>query len=188
MFAQRGYHGTAVPEVAAAANVATGTLYHYFQDKEQLVNEVFRDAKLRLRAALLDGIADPDPEQPGAVEAWFLGLWRRLAGFTRREPDTFRFLEMQDHVEYLDAESRAIELSVLAPVFVVAKRVGDRAAVQRVDVVIALLWGAFVGLVKADRLGYLRLSDAGLEDAGPVAWRMFAPEAERALRRDRSRR
>jgi AcrR family transcriptional regulator len=177
-----------VPEVATAAKVATGTLYHYFEDKQQLVNEVFRDAKLRLRAALLDGVADPDPDQPGAVEAWFLGLWRRLAAFARREPEAFRFLEMQDHVEYLDAESRAIELSVLAPVFMVAKRVGDRAAVQRVDVVIALVWGAFIGLIKADRLGYLKLSDAGIDEAGPVAWRMFAPEAERALRRDRSHR
>ena len=32
-----------------------------------------------------------------------------------------------------------------------------------VDVLIALLWGAFVGLVKASRLGYLQLDDTKLE-------------------------
>ena len=59
VFAERGYHGTNVPEVAAAAGVGIGSLYRYFADKEALVNEVYRDAKLRLRAALLDGLAAP---------------------------------------------------------------------------------------------------------------------------------
>jgi AcrR family transcriptional regulator len=40
MFAERGYHGVAVPEVAVAAGVGIGTLYHYFEHKQQLVNEV----------------------------------------------------------------------------------------------------------------------------------------------------
>src|SRR5580698_3894904 len=54
-FAERGYHGVAVPEVADAAGVSTGTMYVYFDSKETLVNEVFRDAKGRLKTALLDG-------------------------------------------------------------------------------------------------------------------------------------
>src|SRR6185503_5568621 len=35
-FAERGYHGVAVPEVAAAAGVSTGTIYVYFESKEAL--------------------------------------------------------------------------------------------------------------------------------------------------------
>jgi len=185
IFAERGYHGTAVPEVAEAAGVGTGTLYHYFEHKHQLVNEVYRDAKLRLRGALLDGLVDPDLEKPDAARAWFDEVWRRLADYARREPDTFRFLEMQDHVEYLDIESRQIEISTLAPLFLVGKRVHDRTGGPRVDIVIALMWGAFVGLVKASRLGYLRLDDDSLLAAGGVAWRMFEPEAMRAVKKKR---
>jgi len=81
MFAARGYHGTAVPEVAEAAGVGTGTLYHYFEHKQQLVNEMYRDAKLRLRGALLDQLAEPALDEPGAAKAWFLEVWRRLAAF-----------------------------------------------------------------------------------------------------------
>lgn len=187
VFAARGYHGTAVPEVAAAAGVGTGTLYHYFEHKQQLVNEVYRDAKLRLRGALLDQLAEPALGEPGAAKAWFLEVWRRLAAFARREPDAFRFLEMQDHVEYLDAESRQIELSAVAPLFAVGERLHDRVGGARTDVVMALMWGAFVGLVKASRLGYLRLDDAALEEAGEACWRMVEPQATRAVAGDRAR-
>lgn len=178
-FAARGYHGTSVPEVAEAAGVGVGTLYRYFADKNALVNELYRDAKARLKAALLDGLPAPDVYDLDNAQRWFAELWHRLARFARREPDAFRFLEMQDHVEYLDSESRALELSVLAPLWLAGKRLHDRAGGPPVDVAIALLWGAFVGLVKADRLGYLPLDDKKLEQAGAAAWQMIAPSVSK---------
>src|SRR5689334_13840536 len=102
MFADRGYHGTTVPDVAEAAGVGTGTLYRYFAHKEALVNEVYRDAKQHLRTALL-GVGPESDFTPGdeSPRTWFLALWGRLGAFARAEPEAFRFLEMQDHVEYL---------------------------------------------------------------------------------------
>jgi len=178
VFAARGYHGTAVPEVAAAAKVGTGTMYRYFETKEALVNEVYRDAKARLRAALLDGL-----DLAAVGEGWFLDAWRRLIDFARAEPAAFQFLEMQDHAPYLDAKSREVELSVLAPLWLAGKRLTDRRRTARalpVDVLIALVWGAFVGLIKADRLGYLTLDDKTLMRAGEVCWTLIAPDAPRA--------
>jgi AcrR family transcriptional regulator len=178
-FAARGYHGTSVPEVAEAAGVGVGTLYRYFEDKNALVNELYRDAKLRLKAAL--DVPAPDVYRLDNAQSWFSELWRRLAVFARVDPEAFRFLEMQDHVEYLDAKSRALELSVLAPLWLAGKRLHDRTGGPPVDVAIALLWGAFVGLVKASRLGYLPLDDRKLAQAGAAAWRMIAPERSRAI-------
>lgn len=182
-FADRGFHGTSVPEVAEAAGVGTGTLYRYFEHKEALVNEVYRDAKLRLRAALLDGMADPDTYKVNDAERWFLELWRRLGAFASAEPDALRFLEMQDHIAYLDAESRQIELSVISPLFVAGKRMRERSAGAPIDILIALLWGAFVGLIKASKLGYLALDARRLEQAGSACWRMLAPDLPRARAR-----
>lgn len=179
-FAERGFHGTSVPEVAVGAGVGTGTLYRYFEHKEALVNEVYRDAKLRLRAALLDGLAAPDRYKVEDAERWFLELWRRLGTFARAEPDAFRFLEMQDHAPYLDAESRQLELSVLAPIFVAGQQLRDRAAGTSVEILLALAWGAFVGLVKAGRLGYLQLDEARLAQAGVACYRLIAPDVTRA--------
>jgi len=185
-FAERGYHGTNVPEIAKAAGVGTGSVYRYFEHKEALVNEVFRDAKLRLRAALLDNLSPPEPHDLDAARTWFHALWRRLARFAADEPDAFRFLEMQDHVAYLDAESRQVERSVLAPLWLAGSALRAHNPGPPVDVVMALLWGAFVGLVKASRLGYLPLDDDRLAQAGEACWRMIAPEPAAAPRRGRS--
>ncbi|HTR53979.1 MAG TPA: TetR/AcrR family transcriptional regulator [Kofleriaceae bacterium] len=182
-FAERGYHGTAVPEVAAAAGVGTGTLYRYFANKEQLVNDVFRDAKTRLRSALIGEGPSLRDYRLDVAERWFADLWRRLGAFARAEPEAFRFLEMQDHAPYLDEASKHVELSVLGPLWLAGKRMRDRLGTARVDVLIALLWGAFVGLVKASRLGYLKLDDKTLEEAGETAWKMIAPRAWRATER-----
>jgi AcrR family transcriptional regulator len=184
VFAERGYHGTSVPEVAQAAKVSVGSLYRYFANKDALVNEVYRDAKERLRAALFTpALPVLDPYRAEAAQRWFEELWRRLGVFAAGEPDAFRFLEMQDHVPYLDAQSRQVELAVLAPLWLAGKRLHDRAsgaAAAPVDVLIALLWGAFVGLVKAGRLGYLRVDDKAFTQAGAACWQMIGPEASRA--------
>ncbi len=165
-FAERGFHGTAVPEVAAAAGVGTGTLYRYFANKEALVNEVFRDAKTRLGAALSEaGGRD--------AHAWFRSVWQILCAFALAESDAFAFLEMQDHRPYLDDDSQKLELAVLAPLWLVGREYTR--SDTPTDLLMALIWGAFVGLLKASRGGYLALDGKRLRQAGDACWHMIAP-------------
>lgn len=41
VFAKKGYHGCRISDVAREARVAYGLVYHYFEDKEQLLQSVF---------------------------------------------------------------------------------------------------------------------------------------------------
>jgi AcrR family transcriptional regulator len=157
------------------AAVGGGSLYRLFDGKEALVNAVFRDAKARLERSLRDGL---QPDQ--APRALFDDFWERLAAFARAEPLRFRFLELQDHAPYLDGESRQLEVAVLAPILLACMDF-QRRGVFRADVepptIIAFVWGAFVGLVKAERLGYLKLTDERLHAARDACWRAFALES-----------
>src|SRR5215470_12397748 len=78
LFAERGFLGTAVPLVAERAGVGAGTVYRFFDSKEALVNEVFREAKTRLRCALTDGLDLGLPPK-----ALFDDFWARLLRFAR---------------------------------------------------------------------------------------------------------
>src|SRR4051812_21502122 len=80
-FADRGYHGTSIPEIAQAAGVGVASIYRRFESKERLVNAVFRDAKSRLRDALL-----LDLDLQSTPRAMFIELWSRLVRFQQGQP------------------------------------------------------------------------------------------------------
>jgi len=158
----------------ARAGVGAGSLYRLFPSKEALANAAFREAKGRLAARL-----DPAPQNRAGVDGpvrGFLGaqgtpravfetLWWRLVGFAREDSLAFRFLELQDHIAYLDGESRQLEVSSAAPLYLGFLRLQEAGLVRadmRPDAMLAMIWGALVGLFKNERLGYVRLDDATL--------------------------
>src|SRR4051794_38475904 len=61
LFAERGYAGTRMTDVAQAAGITKGLVYWYFENKEALVAEIIVDMRERLRQAqraALHGIDD----------------------------------------------------------------------------------------------------------------------------------
>src|SRR6476620_7629981 len=43
LFAERGLRATTVRDIADAAGILSGSLYHHFDSKEQMVDEILRD-------------------------------------------------------------------------------------------------------------------------------------------------
>jgi AcrR family transcriptional regulator len=75
LFADRGYADVSTPELASAAGVTRGALYHQFGDKEGLflavVNAVEADVTARLGAQVAaSGATDPASALHAAVDAW----------------------------------------------------------------------------------------------------------------------
>jgi TetR/AcrR family fatty acid metabolism transcriptional regulator len=52
VFAEKGYHGCRIADVARAAGVAYGLVYHYFRNKDELLESVFAEQWGILLAAL----------------------------------------------------------------------------------------------------------------------------------------
>ena len=64
LFAERGFHGTGIRDLAAAAGLTTSTLYHYMTNKDDLLVEIMlgtitplRDAAALIRAEIADPAA-----------------------------------------------------------------------------------------------------------------------------------
>lgn len=167
LFAERGFHGTAVPLIAERARVGAGTVYRYFESKEAIVNELFRYWKRALTAALVRDVNLAEP-----VRQMFHGLFWRFARFAKEHPQVMAFLEVHLHGAYLDDESRAVEAELLLPIKAFVEAAQAQQAVKPVapELLIALVWGAFVGMFRAHWMGYLELSDQSLEHAESCMW------------------
>lgn len=87
LFASRGFHGTKVADIAAAADVGTGTFYLHFENKDGLFADLVKETSLRMREemdAAKVGYADPHDKNGAAISTFF-----RFAAENR---DVFRIL------------------------------------------------------------------------------------------------
>jgi len=184
LFVSRGFDATNVPAIAREAGIATGTIYRYFTSKEALVNELYRQLKSELMATLAAELsktvehaehAEPETAQ-STVRDRFRGLWRGLCAYARQRPSALAFLELHHHAPYLDDESRAMELASLTSIYqLVSLAQRDRHIIDLpAEALMAMVWGAFVGLLKAQQLGHLELTEETLDAVEQCVWRAIA--------------
>ncbi len=123
MFASKGYHGCRIADIARDAGVAYGLVYHYFQNKEQLLQSVFKqsweplvarvqavvhssapvDAKVR---ALVAEVFAAYRADPAAVKVLVVEIGRSTAvGRSERGGAFFHVLELARQM-FLDAQHK----------------------------------------------------------------------------------
>src|ERR671936_2189182 len=73
LFAEKGYHGTSIGELAEAMGVQKGSLYAHIQSKQDLLYETMREGAAAFHAAL-----DAIPDELGATEKIRLALRAHL--------------------------------------------------------------------------------------------------------------
>jgi AcrR family transcriptional regulator len=170
LFVERGYHGTPVPLIAERAGVGAGTIYRYFADKDALVNELFRHWKLQLGESLLLAVSDDQPWRRR-----FGRLWQALYRFSQEHPGAVEFLELHQHSDYLDDASRALEQQMADALFgFVAVAQAEEAMVDLPPAaVVAMVYGAFLGLLRGAALGWVTLDEALVAQAEERAWALI---------------
>ncbi len=74
VFAEQGYNGCRVSDIADEAGVAYGLVYHYFKSKDQVMNELFLERWSLLLAATeeVDARTDMTPREKLAAVAGFI--------------------------------------------------------------------------------------------------------------------
>lgn len=167
LFVERGFFGTAVPEIADRAGVGAGTIYRYFESKEALVNEIYREQKLQFGR-----IATGDFPATAPTREQFRVLWTRMAKFSIENPSSFVFLELHHHARYLDDASRAVEqrMNELFARVVIAAQARQELKAGDPRVLMGLVMGAFIGVIRNCVDRNHKLGDADWKLAEQCMW------------------
>lgn len=105
-----GFHATPMSKIAKMANVSPATIYLYFKNKQDLVNQVYIEVK-----AAFSSFAFKDYDKNMTVEAGFEKIWKNIAIYKLKEVDQALFLSQCDNTPMIDEESRQEGLKHLEP-------------------------------------------------------------------------
>jgi AcrR family transcriptional regulator len=166
-FVERGFHGTAIPEIAARAGIAAGTIYHYFPSKEALVNTLFRTWKGEIARRVLAAFPQGAPPREQ-----FQVMWREMVAFATAYPAAFAFLELHHHTSYLDAESLSVDrnLKDFASAIVERAQAAGLLKPLAAPILMELVFGAFNGLMAAVYAGTISLTPDVITGAEQACW------------------
>jgi len=166
-FVERGFHGTAIPQIAEKAAIAAGTIYHYFENKEALVNALYRHWKTTIAQRVFTAFPATAPSREQ-----FRVMWNAMVSFATTYPTVFAFIELHNHASYLDAESAAIDKGIRDFAYMMIQRAQREGFVKPLDarVLMELVFGAFVGMMRAHWENRIVLTDEVMRAAEEACW------------------
>lgn len=88
LIAEHGFHGAPTAMIAERAGVGAGTIYRYFENKDDLIKELQHNFEGKLVPFLLDGYKESEP-----IQLRFMHMGKSLLRYFINNPIEFRFLE-----------------------------------------------------------------------------------------------
>ena len=118
LFATKGFKNTTVRDIAEAAGILSGSLYHHFDSKESMVDEILSSFQAELfgtYSEILDSTADPRAKLEAVVRVSFEAIdhHRNEVAIFQNEAD---YLGTFDRFAYLaerNQQSREVWLTLL---------------------------------------------------------------------------
>ena len=167
VFAEHGYHGSRVGDIAEDAGVAHGLLYHYFASKEDVLRTIFVEnwGQLIVRFRAVETSDEPAEKKLEGIAKILLRTWRNdPALVTVMVREVARSQHLQDRVDEV-REAFAILERVIEE--------GQASGVFRRDVDARLaawvIYGGLEEVLTGWVLGQLPDADSNVDDAERTA-------------------
>ena len=171
LIAENGFHGAPMAMIAERANVGAGTIYRYFENKDVLITELYRDIEKSIKAALQEGYSVEKP-----FRERFLHLGTELLHHFIKNPLVFRYLEQFHNSPYGVALRRDKILGNSASGCDVFRELFEQGITQQVlkDLPLVILFDLFFGPVlsvaRDHVLGFVELDETTIHQIIEACW------------------
>lgn len=169
LVAEHGFHGAPMAAVAERADVAAGTIYRYFENKDALILETFRFLEDILYEVVMEGYPSG-----GTVRERYLHVGGTLMRYLVASPREFRFIEQFQNSPYGAHRRRERMLgkgdrNLVLDLFEEGRR--ERIVKDLpVPVLLALAFGPLMQICRDVALGFVTLDDRLLADSVEACW------------------
>lgn len=144
LFVEKGFHGTSTAEISKSAGVATGTLFHYFKTKEELINRLY----LYSKESMVGEIAGQYNSEKSFKEN-IKYLWISLVDFGIKKPEMFQFIlsfHCSPYITSLTKEEIENRLEMALEAYTVGLKKHEIKNISY-ELIVDFLWGSIVATV-----------------------------------------
>lgn len=170
LIAEHGFHGAPMALIADRAGVGAGTIYRYFENKDVLINELYRDLEERIYPTILIGYTLEKP-----IRERFIHLGSALLRYFIDNPLDFRYLE-QFHNSPFGVEHRRDKILGKKEECDLFLELFEEGAARQVMkdlplvILFALSFGPLLAVARDHILGFIVLDDLLIAQTVEACW------------------
>tara|TARA_B100000809_G_C15140596_1_gene533041 strand:- start:3876 stop:4460 length:585 start_codon:yes stop_codon:yes gene_type:complete len=162
-----GFHATPMSKIAKMANVSPATIYLYFENKQDLVNQTYIEVKGEYTKYAFATYNDKM-----RVEEGFEIIWKRIAAFKLNDCKNAFFLAQCDNTPMIDEASRLEGIKHLQPLLDLWARGKNEGLIKPLSdyLLYAYTINPLSFLMMSEKRGAFKLDKTHLEEAYLSAW------------------
>jgi len=162
-----GFHATPMSKIAKMANVSPATIYLYFENKQDLVNQTYIEMKAEYTKY---AFANFNPDM-NVVDGFKL-IWNRIADFKLKECESAMFLAQCDNTPIIDEPSRKEGIKHLQPLLDLWERGKKEGIIKPMSnyLLYAYAINPLSFLMISQKRGAFTLDKTHIEEAYQSAW------------------
>lgn len=162
-----GFHATPMSKIAKMAKVSPATIYLYFENKQDLVNQTY----IEVKTTYTDFVFKTYNENT-SVKTGFNLIWKRIAEFTINECEYSFFLNQCNNTLIIDEPIRKEGIRHLQPLLDLWERGKKEGIIKPISdyILHAYSINPLSILMMAQKEGQFKLTKANIEEAFTAAW------------------
>jgi TetR/AcrR family transcriptional regulator, repressor of fatR-cypB operon len=146
LVSKHGFEGTSTALIAKEANVGMGTLYRYFETKEDLFKEMFIQQRENMLSIIMSGIVGGET----AIFGQFAAIIRALTNHYTEHRVEFEFLQRYSDSSYMKESYLDESAIILSPIAHILSSGGEdfRFRSLPTHVIFAMVYGPMISIIQ----------------------------------------
>ncbi|AIM37786.1 hypothetical protein KO02_14700 [Sphingobacterium sp. ML3W] len=163
-----GFHGTAMSKIAQEADVAIGTIYHYFPSKDDLIVSLFQYCGNILNKSIFESV-----HEELTYKDTFFHIWKGFVKYYRENVEMFSFFEQFYSSPYYQVNSCEINETISGQrnILKFLTEGIDKGELKNtnVEALACIFFGTAVSAIKGVKYNKLK-SNESIEDVVNIIW------------------
>ncbi len=162
-----GFHASAMSKIAKMANVSPATIYLYFENKQDLVDQTYLEVKTKYTDFVFKTY-----DENTSIKSGFEVIWKRIAEFNCKERKYASFLNQCNNTPMIDEPSRKEGIKHLQPLLDLWQRGKEEGIIKPISdyILYAYSINPLSTLMMAQKQGHFQLTKDHIEEAFLTAW------------------